>query len=177
MMTSALASRLLQDGLDMHRRGAVAEAAARYSQILTFEPKNIDALCLLGVAKMELKGFAEAVDLLRKAVKLAPKHAPAHNFLGAALKETGRIDADLASFNRAISHQPDFMDAYVNRADLLMSRTDGVQPSKPTIARLRCGQRFFRAGATAASRSRGWAASRKPSPVMTARSRYAPTSP
>ena len=87
MMTSALASRLLQDGLDMHRRGAVAEAAARYSQILTFEPKNVDALCLLGVAKMELKGFAESVDLLRKAVKLAPKHAPAHNFLGTALKE------------------------------------------------------------------------------------------
>ena len=45
MVTSALSSRLLQDGLDMHRRGAVAEAAARYAQILTFEPKNIDALC------------------------------------------------------------------------------------------------------------------------------------
>jgi tetratricopeptide (TPR) repeat protein len=120
MVTSALASRLLQDGLDMHRRGAVAEAAARYSQILTFEPKNVDAICLLGVAKMELKGFAESVDLLRKAVKLAPKHAPAHNFLGTALKETGRTDAALASFNRAISHQPDLMDAYVNRAGLLM---------------------------------------------------------
>jgi tetratricopeptide (TPR) repeat protein len=121
MVTSALASRLLQDGLDMHRRGAIAEAAARYAQILTFEPKNVDAICLLGVAKMELKGFAESVDLLRKAVKLAPKHAPAHNFLGTALKETGRIEAALASFNRAISQQPDFMDAYVNRADLLMA--------------------------------------------------------
>jgi tetratricopeptide (TPR) repeat protein len=120
-VTSALASRLLQDGLDIHRRGAVAEAAARYSQILTFEPKNVDALCLLGVAKIELKSFAEAVDLLRKAVKLAPKHARAHNFLGAALKETGRTDAALASFNRAISHQPDLMDAYVNRANLLMT--------------------------------------------------------
>ena len=121
MVTSALASRLLQDGLDMHRRGAVAEAAARYSQILTFEPKNVDALCLLGVAKMELKGFPEAVDLLRKVVKLAPKHAPAHNFLGTALKQTGRTEAALASFTRAISHQPDLMDAYVNRADLLMA--------------------------------------------------------
>jgi len=121
MVTSALASRLLQDGLDMHRRGAVAEAAARYSQILTFEPKNVDALCLLGVAKMELKGFSEAVDLLRKVVKLAPKHAPAHNFLGTALKQTGRTEAALESFTRAISHQPDLMDAYVNRADLLMA--------------------------------------------------------
>jgi tetratricopeptide (TPR) repeat protein len=120
-VTGALASRLLQDALDMHRRGAIADAAARYSQILKLEPKNVDALCLLGLACGELKRFAEAVDLLRKAVKLAPKHAPAHNFLGAALKEIGRTDEALASFNRAISHRADFIDAYVNRADLLMT--------------------------------------------------------
>src|SRR5439155_25779404 len=116
MVTSALASRLLQDALDIHRRGAVADAAARYSQILKFEPKNVDALCLLGLAYGELKRLPEAVNLLRKAVKLAPKHAPAHNFLGAALKEIGRSDDALASFDRAISHKTDFMDAYVNRA-------------------------------------------------------------
>src|SRR5262245_11647589 len=105
MVTSALVSRLLQDALDMHRRGAIADAAARYSQILKLEPKNVDALCLLGLACGELKRFAEAVDLLRKAVKLAPKHAPAHNFLGAALKEIGRTDEALARFDRAISLQ------------------------------------------------------------------------
>jgi tetratricopeptide (TPR) repeat protein len=120
-VTGALASRLLQDGREMHRRGAVADAAARYSQILKFEPKNVDALCLLGLAYGQLKRFAEAVDLLRKAVKAAPKHAAAHNFLGGALKDVGRVDEALGSFNRAISHQPDFMDAYVNRADLLMA--------------------------------------------------------
>src|SRR5207244_7148013 len=107
MVTSALASRLLQDGMEMHRRGAVTDAAARYSQILKFEPKNVDALCLLGLAYGQLKRFAEAVDLLRKAVKLAPKHAPAHNFLGAALKEVGRTDEALASFDRASSHKTD----------------------------------------------------------------------
>jgi tetratricopeptide (TPR) repeat protein len=121
MVMNPLASRLLQDGLDMHRRGAVADAAARYSQILKFEPQNVDALCLLGMACGQLKRFAEAVDLLRKAVKLAPKHAPAHNLLGSALKEIGRNEEALASFNRAISHQPDLVEAYVHRADLLMA--------------------------------------------------------
>jgi len=120
-VTSALASRLLQDGLDMHRRGAVTDAAARYSQILKFEPKNVDALCLLGLAYGELKRSAEAVEFLRKATRLAPKHAVAHNFLGGALKELGRADEALASFDRAISHRPDLMDAYVNRAELLMA--------------------------------------------------------
>src|SRR5262249_46951080 len=105
----------------MHRRGAVADAAARYSQILKFEPKNVDALCLLGLACGELKRFTEAVDLLRKAVKLAPKHAPAHNFLGAALRAIGRTDEALASFDRAIPPKADLIDAYISRADLLMT--------------------------------------------------------
>src|SRR5947208_9229154 len=121
MVMNPLASRLLQDGLDMHRRGAVTDAAARYSQILKFEPKNVDALCLLGVAYAELGRSAEAVKFLRKAIKVAPKHAAAHNLLGGALKQLGRTDEALASFDRAISQQPDFIDAYVNRADLLIA--------------------------------------------------------
>jgi tetratricopeptide (TPR) repeat protein len=118
-VTSALASRLLHDGLDLHRRGAVTDAAARYAQILKFEPKNVDALCLLGVAYGELGRSAEAVKLFRKAIKVAPKHAAAHNLLGGALKQLGRTDEALASFDRAIAQQADFIDAYVNRADLL----------------------------------------------------------
>ena len=87
-MTSALASRLLQDGLDMHRRGGVTDAATRYAQILKFEPKNVDALCLLGVAYAELKRSAEAVKFFRKAIKVAPKHAAAVDFGRGALEQT-----------------------------------------------------------------------------------------
>src|SRR5882757_3023534 len=105
-LTNALASRLLQDALEMHRRGAVADAAARYAQILRFEPKNVDALCLLGLAYGQLKRPTDALDPLRKAIKVAPKHAAAHTFLGGVFKDLGRADDALASFNRAISHQP-----------------------------------------------------------------------
>jgi tetratricopeptide (TPR) repeat protein len=143
MVMNPLASRLLQDGLDMHRRGAVADAAARYTQILKFEPKNVDALCLLGLACGELKRFAEAVDLLRKAVKLAPKHAPAHNLLGSALKEIGRTEEALASFNRAISHQPDLMEGYVNRADLLMALNRWAETVKTYDGALAVRPNFF----------------------------------
>jgi len=120
-MTTVLASRLLQDGIAMHQRGAIAEAASRYSQVLKFEPKNVNALCLLGRASRELQRFTESIKLLRKAIKLAPKHAAAHSYLGQTLKDQGRAEEALASFNRAISCQPDLMEAYVNCADLLMA--------------------------------------------------------
>jgi len=105
----------------MHQRGAIADAALRYSQVLKFEPKNVNALCLLGRASRELQRFTESIKLLRKAIKLAPKHAAAHNYLGQTLKDQGRAEEALASFNRAISCQPDLMEAYVNCADLLMA--------------------------------------------------------
>src|SRR5262249_46224133 len=120
-VTNAFASRLLQDAMEMHRRGAVAEAAARYSQGLSFDPKNVDPLCLLGLAASQEKRFPQSAEVLRKAVKVAPRHAAAHNLLGAALKELGRAEEALKSFDRAISHQPDVMEPYGNRADLLMA--------------------------------------------------------
>jgi tetratricopeptide (TPR) repeat protein len=114
-------ARMLQEALELHRRGAVAEAAARYTQVLKIEPKNVDALCLLGMAHGQLKRPADAADLLRKALRIAPSHATAHMFLGGALKDLGRHDQALASFERAFTHQPDLIDAYLARADLLMA--------------------------------------------------------
>jgi tetratricopeptide (TPR) repeat protein len=120
-MSRRPASELLQQAADLHRRGAVADAAARYSQILERDPKNVDALSLLGLAFGQLKRPADAVQVLRKAIKIAPKHAIAYVFLGGALSALGRVDEALASFNDAISRQPELMDAYRNRADLLMA--------------------------------------------------------
>src|SRR5262249_23033938 len=120
-MTNALASRLLPEALDLHRRGAVADAASRYSQILSLDPKNVDALYLLGLAYGQLKRPTEAVNQLRKAIKIAPKHAAARTLLGRALRDLGRSDEALASFEKASLHQPDFLDAYIDRADLLMT--------------------------------------------------------
>jgi tetratricopeptide (TPR) repeat protein len=121
IMTSAFMSRLMQDGIEMHQRGDIADAASCYSQVLKFEPKNVNALCLLGRAFRELNRLTESVELLRKAIKVAPKHAAAHNYLGQTLRDQGRVEEALASFRRAIFHQPDLMEAHVKRADLLMA--------------------------------------------------------
>jgi hypothetical protein len=40
---------LLQEALALHRRGAVAEAAARYTEVLRADPTNADAHYYLGM--------------------------------------------------------------------------------------------------------------------------------
>jgi tetratricopeptide (TPR) repeat protein len=121
MLTIRSPSFLLQEAMLMHQRGAIGEAAARYSQILRGDPKNIDAMCLLGMAMGQQGRFAEATDLLRKTVKLAPRHAAAHNLLGVALREMGKSKEALKSFDRALACQADFREACVNAANLLMA--------------------------------------------------------
>jgi tetratricopeptide (TPR) repeat protein len=112
----------LQEAVMMHRAGAVREAAARYTAVLSRNPRNVDALFLFGMASAQQGLFADAMKALRKAIKVAPKHAAAHNLLGVTLRELGKHDEALACFNRAVLLQPDFEEAFLNRAALLVSQ-------------------------------------------------------
>jgi len=112
----------MNEAVQLHRQGALIDAAARYSEIIRREPKNVDAVFFLALVMTQQRQFPEAARLLRKAVKLAPRHAAAHGLLGIALKETGQHEEALRSFKRAITAKPDLFEAYVNAAQLLIER-------------------------------------------------------
>jgi tetratricopeptide (TPR) repeat protein len=112
-------SALLQEAMLLHQSGALHDAAARYSQVLRMEPRNVDVRCFLGMALAQQRQFAEAAQHLRRAVKIAPAHAAAHEMLGLALAELDRPNDALESFDRAIEHQPYSPSAYLHRANLL----------------------------------------------------------
>jgi tetratricopeptide (TPR) repeat protein len=112
---------ILQEAVMMHRAGAVREAAARYATVLSRNPRNVDALFFSGMASAQQGLFADAEKALRKAIKIAPKHAAAHNLLGATLRELGKHDEALAAFDRAVLLQPDHVEAFLNRAMQLVS--------------------------------------------------------
>ena len=118
-MNQAELSTLLQQGLELHRRGAVQEAAARYGEILRSHPTNTDALYLLGAASFQQRRFTEAVQHLAQAVTLMPQRAAAHNLLGLAFKELGRFDDALAGFERAAALEPGAIEFITNRANQL----------------------------------------------------------
>ena len=129
----------------MHRQGAIAEAASRYGQVLAAEPRNVDALYLLGVTLVQQGRLNDAVSRLRKAVKVAPTHALAHNFLGLAYLQQAKTDEALRAFDRAIQYQPKMLDAYVHRANLLM-KSGRAQDAVATYDRALAAEPQFHEG-------------------------------
>lgn len=113
---------LLMEAIGLHQRGAVGEAAARYSAILKSDPKNVDALFFLGVAAGQQGRFREAAKTLRKTVRVAPKHAQAHLHLGMAQTQLGEADEALQSFERAALSQPTLIDAHLHCGNALAAR-------------------------------------------------------
>ena len=118
-MSVSPASDLLQQGLALHRRGAVGEAAARYGEVLRADPANADALYYLALISCQHGRFEEGVELARKSLDSDPKQARSHVILGRALHALGRNDDALSSFDRAIALAPELAPAHANRADVL----------------------------------------------------------
>jgi len=91
---SALAQ-LLGTAVAAHQQGRLDEAREGYAAVLAENPRQPDALQLLGVL-LHLRGErSAALSLLRRAVRVAPDHAPAHDNLARVLRETGKPEAAL----------------------------------------------------------------------------------
>lgn len=105
----------INQGVWLHQQGRLAEAERIYKQVLQREPRNANALHLLGVAALQGGQAARAVDLIGRSIALQPDLAEAHCNRGLALQQAGRIAEAIASYDRAIVLNPRDADAHSNR--------------------------------------------------------------
>jgi tetratricopeptide (TPR) repeat protein len=103
-MTSSSAK--LERALDLHRRGRLSEAASIYEEVLAGEPRNADALHLLGLVLAATGRAQDAVNLIGSAVSLQPSNAAMYLNLGNALLQLGRLEPALANFGQAVRLAP-----------------------------------------------------------------------
>ena len=118
-MSVSPANDLLQEGLALHRRGAVDQAAARYAEVLRADPANADAFYYLALIACQHGRFEEGAELARKSLAGDPKQARSHVILGRALHALGFHADALSSFDRATALAPELAPAHANRADVL----------------------------------------------------------
>lgn len=112
----------LQTAVGYHRADRFDEARALYLRILEVDPRNAQALHLLGLAERRLGRPDKAVEMIRSALDIQPGMADACYNLGSTLAGLGRIDEAVAAHRRALVLAPELEDAYNALAALLCDR-------------------------------------------------------
>jgi len=116
---SALIASFLQQAVELHQQGRLEPALALYRQVLELDPRQFDALHLLGVLARQQGDAQAAITLISQALAVDGAQAKAHCNLGVALLDAGRADDALASHERAIALQADYAMAWSNRGNAL----------------------------------------------------------
>lgn len=107
-------ARAIGDAVALHRAGRLGEAERLYRQVLKDEPKNSDALHLLGVALFQSARHAEAAEFIRRAIAVRPGMADFHNHLGVALTGAGRAAEAIDELGKALALDPTKAEAHLN---------------------------------------------------------------
>ncbi|KQX98443.1 hypothetical protein ASD28_15250 [Massilia sp. Root133] len=118
-MTVEDASNLLGQAVRLHQQGRLEQAQALYRRVLDLDPRQFDALHLLGVIERQRGHPGRAVELIEEALRIDPQQARAHCNLGAALQDLGRTDAALANYEAALRLDPGYALAWDNRGNTL----------------------------------------------------------
>lgn len=104
-----------------HQAGHFPEAERVYRLILKAEPKQFDALHLLGVLEAQRGRADEAIRLLSRAINVNPRSAEALSNRANVLRDLERYEEALESLNRALAIKPNFPEALNNRGNVLHS--------------------------------------------------------
>jgi tetratricopeptide (TPR) repeat protein len=110
---------LLLRGVEFHKRGDFARAEDAYRRLCAFDPRNFQALHLIGLLMTQTGRSEAGVELIDRALAIKPDFLDALNSRGNALQSLRRFDEALASYDRALALKPRFADALINRGVVL----------------------------------------------------------
>jgi predicted O-linked N-acetylglucosamine transferase (SPINDLY family) len=97
----------LLQAVRLHQSGRFSEAQQLYRQVLSRQPRNPQALHLLGVLLHQGGKSGEALELIRKAIAILPSAAEFHVNLGAVLTALNRNEEAVAAYRKAVKLNPD----------------------------------------------------------------------
>src|SRR6476660_6278192 len=104
----------LRAAFEHHQAGKFDPAEQAYPEILQIDPRNFDALHLMGVLLCQRGRLEEGADMMLRAVALYPSHPIAQYNIGNALRDMGVLNDALAAYQTAIQLKPDFAEAHNN---------------------------------------------------------------
>ena len=120
-MSSAKA-RTLDEAVAHHQSGDRERAESIYREIITRDPRQADALHLLGVAAHQSGHNEAAIGHITRAIAINPNASLYYSNLGAAYKAHGDLESAANCFREAVRISPDFSGAHYNLGMALKSQ-------------------------------------------------------
>jgi protein O-GlcNAc transferase len=111
MSESAIAETFAR-AVTLHRAGRTDEAAGLYRQILLRQADHAGAMHLLGVAALERGEDEEALELLHRAIAVAPRNVVYRISQGQVLTALGRNEDAIEAYRQAVGLAPDLAEAW-----------------------------------------------------------------
>jgi tetratricopeptide (TPR) repeat protein len=118
----ATVAEVLEAGVRHHQAGELAKAETLYRQALQAEPRQVDALHLLGVLAGQVGKYDVAVQYITQAITLAPAQAIFHCSLAKAYQGLGQFDQALACCHDALRLQPEGADGHLTLGLVLLGQ-------------------------------------------------------
>lgn len=97
---------LLDQAFDAFEQGRLAQATDGFQAVLKLDPKDFDALNMLGVLTLQKRDWPAAIALFEQAIDSDPEVGMAHTNLGLACVEAGQVDKALVHFDKAVTLEP-----------------------------------------------------------------------
>ena len=98
----------------LHDAGRLREAEQLYQTVLKSDRDHFDALCRLGVLRLQQTAFEDAIRLFRRAIRQDRHSAEALQYLAFAQTGRGQHEDAIRSYQKALAVRPDFPEAYNN---------------------------------------------------------------
>jgi predicted O-linked N-acetylglucosamine transferase (SPINDLY family) len=116
--------KIIELGLALQRDGKLFEAERTYYKVLEIEPKQADAIHLLGMVAFQNQDYEKAIELINEAILLNPKTADYHNNISVVYLSLKQIILSKSHVKIALQLNPKMIQAHYNLGNLLFSQGD-----------------------------------------------------
>ncbi|MFN7713641.1 MAG: tetratricopeptide repeat protein [Curvibacter sp.] len=112
---------LIHQALHFLQAGQLDAAEQPLQRVLQSQPRDFDALHMMGVVQAMRGNPRAAVDLFRKAASINKRHHLLHFNLGTALAELGEDGEAIESYRRAVKLAPEHAESWLNLGSSLIN--------------------------------------------------------
>ncbi len=113
---------ILKLALRYHREGNLDYAKYVYQHVLGIDPRNADAIHLLGVSVYQSEQYDIAVSLITQAIQIDSTKPLFFTNLGNVFQKQGELEKSTQAYQKAIQIQPDYVDAHYNLGNVFQKQ-------------------------------------------------------